>query len=687
MPANFPPTSVYPQAIDTDRTLYKVFNTTESVITADNQAWSETIDIKPVTSTSDEIWADNGFATISGELLYYDSVETNAFGKVNRLTNCIRNLGGSVTRFNPNGTDIRSFVIAEHHNQIVDAICKIEKFIGGDVCGNTDNLVCCIDELDVPDCIDDGNCPDVAFDFSITANDPCEGVSISYIIDIAGTFDVFRLDFGDGTFTTVPENGVKQYSPGATVDPVVTVSNSSCEVVITGVQRTNEEEPEPTTPDAAIIIPIPQFNIPTIELFPIIPIEPDISIPPIVTPCIDLEPIDISIGPIGPIDISINVPSVISIIPPDLSPISIIPPNIPNPISIIPPEFPTSISIIPPDIPDPITFIPPSIPDPITFIPPSIPNPITFVPPDIPTNITFTPPIMPSVITFIPPTIPTTITVTGCQIPQVISVAPSTISLICCDIPSTISITADNIPPISVNWGTPPDLSCTVTVVCPAAGSGSGSGAFWANDFPNAANTPVTPSSILRDLTESNEFDGIPLANIGVEYDFQGIPSVIDVLPPDIAPIKIEHNIPSKIAVEVPDIPTQIEVTGMHELKDINVMFPDKMPSLGIDVSALPTSLSIDASGIPNEININMPEIPSSINIEHDIPSVIQIEGMPHTVMIDGFPDHIGLKIDNPEDLVFRVEPAEVKITLDIDKLITNEEGGNHCFALVPCKP
>src|SRR5690606_574617 len=117
--------------------------------------------IRAVPSSKDEIWADNGFATISGELLYYDSVGRNSSGKVNKLKNCVRNLGGEPTRYNNSGTDIRSFVIAEHHNQIVDAIIAIERLLGTSACLDEDTITCCLDELDVPDCIDDGNCPDV----------------------------------------------------------------------------------------------------------------------------------------------------------------------------------------------------------------------------------------------------------------------------------------------------------------------------------------------------------------------------------------------------------------------------------------------------------------------------------------------------------------------------------------------
>src|SRR5687767_13219049 len=128
--ATLPPEALFPDAIDSDYTLFLVYNTTQTVITSGNGPSASAINIRPVTSDQDEIWADNGFANISGELLYYDAVDKNANDKVIRLKECIRNLGGEESQFNAQGTAIRSYVIAEHHNQLVDAIIKVEEFLG-----------------------------------------------------------------------------------------------------------------------------------------------------------------------------------------------------------------------------------------------------------------------------------------------------------------------------------------------------------------------------------------------------------------------------------------------------------------------------------------------------------------------------------------------------------------------------
>lgn len=84
----FPPTPAYPKNYDSDYTLFLVYNTSETITTEENAPWSDEIAIKPVASDQDEQWATNGFANIDGELFYYDTVEYNAFGKINKLKRC-----------------------------------------------------------------------------------------------------------------------------------------------------------------------------------------------------------------------------------------------------------------------------------------------------------------------------------------------------------------------------------------------------------------------------------------------------------------------------------------------------------------------------------------------------------------------------------------------------------------------
>lgn len=707
MPAQFPPSPVFPNAIDSDYTLFLVYNSTETVITSDNQAWSDEIEIRPQPYYKSEVWPDNGFATISGEMLYYDSVEKNGNDRVSKLKGCIRNLGGSETRFNREGTSIRGFVVAEHHNQIADTIIEIEKFVGTVDCQNTNTLTCCLDELDVPACESDSLCPDVIFTVDTVTNDTCEGLTIEWNVDISGNFNNFRIDFGDGTFTTIPASGTKTYSPGSNIDPVLTIGNNNCEVVITAVERTGDQEPRQATEQEDLTIGIVDFEIPDFQPVNIEIPETDIVLPPLITPCIDLDPINIDIGPISIGDINVpsaieiippsladisiaidlpeaisieapDLPSTISVIVPSIEPISIIPPSI-DPISIIPPIL-DPISIIPPSI-DPISIIPPSIDpisvsipsisiDPISVIPPSISiDPITIIPPNI------------DPISIIPPTlspisivqnIPTTITLVH-NLPDYIELLfnPPDLELI---IPSIDPITVDwnNAPSITVDWGSPPTLSCQVSVVCPES-------------------TPMMMRALddveLNDINSAID-DDFNFGSMEVGYDVVGIPSVIKLEVPNISNIKLEHDLPSIIKIESPSLPSVIEVSGMIALpEEIKVLMPSVMPEVKLNTLSLPKSISVDWGDSPRSIEIDGSSIPNEISVKHDIPSIITVEGMVDTIKVEGFPDFIPLRIENPDDLVLKIEPAEVKIKLDIDKILTPGEDNGPCFHLVRCEP
>ena len=524
----FPPKSQFPDVLDTDYSLYKVYNTAESFITADNQPWADEIDIFPKHRNDEDKWADNGFANLDGELLYYDAVEKNENDRVNKLKSCIRNLGGTKTHLVPRNTVIRSFVIAEHHNQIVDAIINIERYIGLIDCDQTDTLTCCLSELQASDCIDDSNCFDVDFDYTVESVDPCLGTIINYTISINGNFNNFRLDFGDGTFTTIVQDGTKRYPPGSKIDPFVIIGNDSCELLITGVERTEDQEPTRPVSQTDLTIPIPEISIPS-PTFVTPSIEaPDMQFPPIITPCISMDPFNISIG-----DISINVPSVISIVPP-----------------------------------------------------------------------------IPSVIT-------------------VIDSIPETITLI--DSLHDISLIVPTIPNISVIWGTPPTIS--VTIACPSNCSIT-CNCSCTSQAPMAVNEPFSDQMGIESL------QGMDALN--VEYEFAGIPSKI--------------------------------------LLDI----PSEFPRLKIDDSAL-SSIPIDWGSIP-EIKLNTMNMPSLIEVKHDIPSTITIEGMIDTIQVLGFPEYIPLRLENPEDFIVRLEPAELKIKLDIDKLFSEgSSDSGPCFRLVQC--
>jgi hypothetical protein len=223
--SQFPPEPVYPLAIDSDYTLLLVHNTSEAALTFDSEPWGEEITIKAVDADKEEIWADNGFANINGEMFYYDAVDKNDDGKVYKLKRCARNLGGAHTKFNAIGTMVRGFVIAEHHNTLVDAVVNVEKFVGYNFTTDRETLDWRIRNLrSIPIIFDDFGCPDVSFTFNIISEDPSEGTLARYKIQVTGDFNQFSLNFGDGTSTVSIEEGEHRYSPNAKIDPVVTFS-------------------------------------------------------------------------------------------------------------------------------------------------------------------------------------------------------------------------------------------------------------------------------------------------------------------------------------------------------------------------------------------------------------------------------------------------------------------------------
>ena len=664
MSAAFPPIPVYPLAIDSDTTLYLVYNTTESTISADNPPWSEEVLIEPQEALSPEIWPDNGFATISGELFYYGSVEKNGDDRVFKLKRCARNLGGDASIYNVEGTDIRGFVVAEHHNQLADAVGKVEGFIGIQDSTDADSLDFRIRQLaDQSECFDDGNCPNVNFSFRTVTTDPCDGTLIDYELLVLGNFNSFRLDFGDGTFTNSTQPGEHRYAPNTTVDPVVFVSNNFCQLVVTAVLRTEDKQPTVPVDPNPLTFPVPSIPpIPTITITPTEIPPLDITIPPIVLPCPEVGT-GVSIGPISIGDISVPsfitvspIPSFISVIAPSFTPIS------------ISPEIPSVISISPP-----VISISPEIPSVISFNA-TVPSTISLTGIEIPSVISFDA-VIPSIITvdanipsFISTSIPDTILVVD-SIPNTIAVIdsiPNTIIVID-SIPSVITITPPSMSPISVNWGTPPTISCNCNVGCGCC-SYTGpappmAGALWTEDFDPG------------------------LGTVEVDYDFAGIPSRIIVEAPEIPAISIcADSLPSEIKLIAPDIPSEIKVTGLDKPVELRLIAPE-FPQIEISSKGLPKSISIDASSMPTEITIVPPKIPSVISIDASgIPSTIQVEGMPKTIQVVGIPDFIPMSIMNPEvEMIYRGAPIDVVVKLDLQNITGQNGEGGPCVMLVPC--
>lgn len=338
------PKVVYPANIDSDSSLYKVYNSAETILSEDLEAWATTINIKPAGIESYEIWADNGYVNISGELIYYSSVEKDyATNKVYRLLNCIRNLSGEKPVFNKAGTPVRGYVVAEHHNQLAQALVNLESFVGVENSGNLglplDYKIRIMD--DVENLGDDALCVQVSFNYFIVDSDPLQGTTIQYSLTIVGKYDNFTVDFGDGTTDSFNFIGVHTYAANFDIDPFVVVNSKDCQVVQVAPERTLPSEPQPvtgqtiTSPDAITIPSIPDFPNLTISTLSTTPIR--VNLPPIIFPCFD-------IGPLGPI----VIPSTITLTNPDAIPstIQFLNPNaIPSTVAFLnSPRLPSTIN-------------------------------------------------------------------------------------------------------------------------------------------------------------------------------------------------------------------------------------------------------------------------------------------------------------------------------------------------------
>jgi hypothetical protein len=762
MAVGFPPIPVFPLGIDSDATLFLVYNTSETRLASNNQAFSDEVEIVPVGDEEPEQWADNGFANVSGELFYYDSVQKNAAGKVYKFTRCARNLGGKKSRYNDAGTWVRGFVIAEHHNQLADAVIAIENFVGT-VCDVDEiedtgedllTLDCRIRQLEAEkECASDHDCPTVTLDFRIDpeASNNCEGTVAVYNVTIEGPFNQFSLDFGDGS-STVQLTGTHTYAPNASIDPVVTVSNDKCQIVQTPSARDNPEEP-PIPPDDRPF----EISIPPLPDFPPIIIpkcdlpEPTLTLPPIVFPCLDVATIGslgglfdfpsiiitqpsgnfpsginitpvslpsfISISPISlpsaititPISLPsaititpINLPSVITITPPvfptiTFDPINIPslirfdPPNLPSIISFSPIDIPTEISITPVDIPSEISITPVDIPSEISITPIDIPTEISITPVDIPSEISITPVDIPSEISITPIDIPTEISITPVDIPSEISITPvdipseisitpvdipSEISITPVDIPSEISITPvdipsiisfDSPPTISVDWGSPPTLSCVVTVVCPTGGGGL-----------RAARTPLDGPSEPRDFIE-------------IETADLGIPNEIKVVAPEIPDVKLRHDLPTEIWLRAPVI-SDIKIVGPLEPLpvSIDIVGGDEIPhTIEVKAENLPSSITLDASAVPEAIRLEVPaDFPTTIRIDaSDIPRTIQVVGIPDSIELKGhIPSEILLKAPENLEVPLVYKGGPIPIQFDMKSFKGEGDEDAPCFAIVPCR-
>jgi hypothetical protein len=596
----FPPSPVYPKAIDSDYTLYQVYNTTETKLAADNSAWSLEMEIVPVTHDRPDIWADNGFGNIEGELFYYDSVERNEHGRVNKLKGCARQLGGEKTKFNKRGTWVRSFVVAEHHNQLVNCILKMQDFVGYDFDPRQKTLDWRIRNLRALDVIfDDYSCPDIDFTFNIVEDDPVKGILAQYFVAITppGSVSSFRLDFGDGLFTTTDLQGEHRYALNSRVDPVIRVSNDKCQIVQTPIERTNPAEP-PSEVENEFTFPIPE--IPDVPDFTFVPCdipEPDINLPALVMPCISIE------GQIGPIPSIITGPTInlVSqvIITGPTSPVNITQSvvqiiggdNIPNLIIIDPPIPPTII--IDPPIPPTIVIIPPNSNITLDFDFAELPRlEVDWgTPPDMEVALTLSKQVQTPQRFAADPSL---LNEFGEEFADLFDVSHTMkVEYEPAGIPSEIRVIAPDMKDLKVDYG---DLfSRKIKIDSSDVNIPSGI-RIYGPETPIPNSIRLDGSELPHDINLIYRGGAIPVEVIGmpktvtVEME-KTIPDRIVVEMPEPIPHKIvvEHNIPTEIIIKGPDAIPIIVPDGLA----LPIKFPDELPKFEVVYKGAPIELKI----------------------------------------------------------------------------------------------
>jgi hypothetical protein len=686
MSNGFPPTPAFPYGIDDDRSLFLVYNTAEAPLTANNSAWADEVSVRPRKSGQTEVWADNGFATISGEMFYYDAVEKNGDGYVTKLKRCVRNLGGQHTRFNEAGTMVRGFVVAEHHNQLVDALTLVEGFVGENFSPEEATLDWRIRNLRAADPIfDDFDCPDVTFSFVVLEDNPATGILAAYSIEVVGRYTDFTLNFGDGNFTKSVGSGTHQYAPNAIVDPVITITNDKCQVVQSPIERERTDTPAEPQTIQTIDLPVPvcpeigDISTPTPDVPP-----PEVVIPPIVLPCVEAAQFP-SIG-------SVNIPSVI--IFSDIS--------IPSVIDFGPVNIPSMIEVVGiGTIPSVIEFGPVSFPSVIEFGPPPTIGPIEFGPPPTIGPIEFGPPPQLGPIPIDPLVIDVSITPVNVDVNVNISPVNINISPVGVNIETQVSVIFEEPPCIPVCWGDPPPVGPVLFGPAPVLGpvGFDEPPAFPCIEFCDPPCVPICwgeaptvpvnitvtcncqccPSSAAMNVTEPEFVDSFnPFAptdrswadagQMELNYDFQGFPSVIEIMPPEIPAVQIVHDLPTRITLDMPS-QTVIEYVGPPIPSLIEIKVPDKPIEVALKA---PEKLVVDASGIPASIQLeapaSLPPVDVTVNVT-GIPTHIQVVGMPSVVeLVHSLPETIQLVMpENPTvQMLAPATPISVQITMDL---------------------
>jgi hypothetical protein len=215
-------------------------------------------------------------------------------------------------------------------------------------------------------------------------------------------------------------------------------------------------------------------------------------------------------------------------------------------------------------------------------------------------------------------------------------------------------ISFDTPPDLQVDYGTPPTLSCIVTVKCKG---GSSSMRFDEMDEED-----------LRDYDDIE--NDIPVT--GTDDDF-GIPEEIRIVAPKIPDIKLLHDLPKEIVVKS-NIPEEIRLVGSLPEE---IIVKDTLPRSIEVVHNLPRSILLDATEIPRKLLVEPADnFPSVLKMEIvGMPQTLQVTGIPKTIeIIENIPRTIQLLMpDNPVvTMKWDGIPVELKPSPDLEKLLTN---------------
>ena len=184
--------------------------------------------------------------------------------------------------------------------------------------------------------------------------------------------------------------------------------------------------------------------------------------------------------------------------------------------------------------------------------------------------------------------------------------------------------------------------------------------------------------------------DGFQAQSEDITSNDLGIPSEIRLIAPSIPDIRILHDLPVFIDVRGNSIPTLIELRSFTPIpQEIKVLhnLPDVIELKATDV---PKTIFLKNLDIPDFIELRMAaDMPRTLQLELiGLPESIQLVGAPTAIQLVGnIPTTIQLVMpEKPEiEMVYRGDPINVKIQLDMNKLL-GENDDAQCVAIVPCQ-